>query len=82
MTEAEHKATYISSLTERITALEAENAALKAQVAADVQTGRNFIGIEIDPGYFAIAQRRIAEAQMQPRLPLETEPQAEQGALL
>jgi DNA modification methylase len=35
---------------------------------ACVQTGRNFIGIEIDPTYFAIAERRIAEAQMQPRL--------------
>ena len=35
---------------------------------ACVQTGRNFIGIEIDPGYFEIAQRRIAEAQMQPTL--------------
>ncbi len=32
---------------------------------ACVQTGRNFIGIEIDPGYFEIAQRRIAEAQTQ-----------------
>ena len=30
--------------------------------------GRNFIGIEIDPTYFAIAEKRIAEAQMQPRL--------------
>ena len=29
---------------------------------------RNFIGIEIDPTYFAIAERRIAEAQMQLRL--------------
>ena len=35
---------------------------------ACVQTGRNFIGIEIDAGYFEIAQRRIAEAQLQPRL--------------
>jgi len=35
---------------------------------ACVQTGRNFIGIEIDPTYFAIAERRIAEAQLQPRL--------------
>lgn len=35
---------------------------------ACVQTGRNFIGIEIDPGYFEIAQRRIAEAQAQPLL--------------
>jgi site-specific DNA-methyltransferase (adenine-specific) len=29
---------------------------------ACVQTGRKFIGIEIDPGYFSIAQRRINEA--------------------
>ena len=35
---------------------------------ACVQTGRNFIGIEIDPTYFAIAEKRIADAQMQPRL--------------
>jgi len=36
---------------------------------ACVKTGRNFIGIEIDPTYFAIAERRIAEAQAQLRLP-------------
>jgi site-specific DNA-methyltransferase (adenine-specific) len=35
---------------------------------ACVQTGRNFIGIEIDPGYFSIAEKRIKEAQMQLRL--------------
>ena len=35
---------------------------------ACVQTGRNFIGVEIDPTYFAIAERRIKEAEMQPRL--------------
>jgi DNA modification methylase len=35
---------------------------------ACVQTGRNFIGIEIAPDYFEIAERRIKEAQMQPRL--------------
>ena len=35
---------------------------------ACVQTGRNFIGIEIDLTYYAIAERRIAEAQMQPVL--------------
>ena len=40
---------------------------------ACVQTGRNFIGIEIDPTYFAIAERRIQEAQLQLRLPLEAE---------
>ena len=32
---------------------------------ACVQTGRNFIGIEIDPEYFAIAERRIKEAEAQ-----------------
>jgi site-specific DNA-methyltransferase (adenine-specific) len=35
---------------------------------AAVKTGRNFIGIEISPEYFAIAQRRIEQAQYQ--LPL------------
>jgi len=38
---------------------------------ACVQTGRNFIGIEIDPGYFEIAKKRIEEAQLQMRLPLD-----------
>jgi hypothetical protein len=44
---------------------------------ACVRTGRKFIGIEIDPGYFAIAQRRIAEAQLQPRLFDEQSPRHE-----
>jgi site-specific DNA-methyltransferase (adenine-specific) len=35
---------------------------------AAVQTGRRFIGVEIDPDYYAIAKRRIQEALMQPRL--------------
>jgi site-specific DNA-methyltransferase (adenine-specific) len=35
---------------------------------ACIKTGRNFIGCEIDPTYYAIAEKRIAEAQMQ--LPL------------
>ena len=35
---------------------------------ACVKTGRKFIGIEIDEGYFDIAVKRISEAQMQPRL--------------
>jgi DNA modification methylase len=35
---------------------------------ACVQTGRNFIGIEIDPEYFAIAEKRIKDAQQQMRL--------------
>ncbi len=33
-------------------------------VACCVKTGRKFIGIEIDPGYFDIAVKRIEEAQM------------------
>jgi DNA modification methylase len=35
---------------------------------ACVKTGRNFIGMELDKGYYDIAQRRIEQAQMQ--LPL------------
>jgi site-specific DNA-methyltransferase (adenine-specific)/modification methylase len=35
---------------------------------ACVQTGRNFIGIEIDPTYYAIAEKRIAHAQLQIRM--------------
>ena len=35
---------------------------------ACMQLGRNFIGIEIDPGYFAIAEKRIHQASLQPQL--------------
>lgn len=35
---------------------------------ACVNTGRNFIGIELDDGYFDIAQKRINEAASNPRL--------------
>ena len=35
---------------------------------AAVMLGRNFIGCEIDPGYFEIAKRRIETARMQLRL--------------
>jgi len=38
---------------------------------ACVQMGRDFIGIEIEPKYFEIAKRRIAEAEAQLRIPLE-----------
>lgn len=49
---------------------------------ACMQTGRNFIGIEIDPGYFAIAKKRIEDAAAQPPLiPHESEPKHEQEAL-
>lgn len=37
---------------------------------ACVNTGRNFIGIERDPEYFKIAERRIADAQLQERMPI------------
>jgi site-specific DNA-methyltransferase (adenine-specific) len=33
---------------------------------ACIKTGRNFIGIEKDPSYFAIGETRIQQAQMQP----------------
>ena len=52
---------------------------------ACVQTGRNFIGCEIDEGYFKIAKRRIELAQQQPLLPFgadETQPKAEQLSLV
>jgi DNA modification methylase len=35
---------------------------------ACMMEGRKFIGIEIDPDYFAIAEKRIYEASLQPRL--------------
>lgn len=35
---------------------------------ACVKTGRNFIGCEIDEGYFKIAEKRIKDAQQQMRL--------------
>ena len=34
---------------------------------ACVKTGRKFIGMELDPGYFEVAKRRIEEAQAQAR---------------
>lgn len=37
---------------------------------ACVQTGRKFIGIEIDPDYFEIAKKRIETAQLQIRMEL------------
>lgn len=51
---------------------------------ACMQLGRNFIGCEIDPAYFAIAERRIRDAAAQPMLPgLTTEqPTHEQASLL
>ena len=50
---------------------------------ACVRTGRKFIGCEIDAQYFAIAQRRIAEAQMQPPLfPHEPQLKAQQLPLV
>jgi site-specific DNA-methyltransferase (adenine-specific) len=35
---------------------------------ACMQLGRNFIGCEIDPKYFAIAEKRIKNASLQPQL--------------
>jgi site-specific DNA-methyltransferase (adenine-specific) len=47
---------------------------------ACVQTGRKFIGIEIDPGYFAIAVKRI-EAELN-RFPLLEPKPPTQGSLI
>lgn len=45
---------------------------------ACMQLGRNFIGCEIDPTYYAIASRRIRDAAAQPMLPgINAEPQDE-----
>lgn len=38
---------------------------------ACAKLGRDFIGMEIDAGYYAIAKRRIEAAQAQPALPME-----------
>lgn len=37
---------------------------------ASIRNKRNFIGIEIDPNYFSVAEKRVKEAQIQPRLPM------------
>jgi len=37
---------------------------------ACVQTGRKFVGIEIEPKYFNIAVKRVKEAQLQTRMPI------------
>ena len=39
---------------------------------ACVNTGRKFIGMELDPRYFEMAKRRIREAQAQARLAWNT----------
>jgi len=44
--------------------------------------GRKFIGIEIEPKYFDIACRRIADAYKQPRLFDDPNPQPKQGELI
>ena len=48
---------------------------------ACVQLGRNFIGCEIDPDYFKIAEKRIREAELQPQLFTHKE-KVEQSSLL
>jgi site-specific DNA-methyltransferase (adenine-specific)/modification methylase len=49
---------------------------------AAVQMGRRFIGIELDPGYFDIACKRIEEAYKQPRLFDEPPPKPVQERML
>ena len=49
---------------------------------ACMQLGRRFVGIEIDPHYYAIAERRIREAQRQQELyPVHTIAQPSQQRL-
>jgi len=40
---------------------------------AAVLAGRSFLGVELDEHWFAVAEKRIAEAQLQMRMPLEAE---------
>jgi DNA modification methylase len=49
---------------------------------AAVKLGRKFTGIEIDPGYFDIACRRISEALKQPDLFVEAPAPAHQLSIL
>ncbi len=49
---------------------------------ACVNLGRKFIGIELDPGYFDIAVKRIEEAYKQPRLFDEPPPKPVQERML
>lgn len=49
---------------------------------ACVREGRRFIGIEIDPGYFDIACRRIEAEMRAPRLDLPAPPKPKQEVLL
>ncbi len=49
---------------------------------ACVQTGRRFIGIEIEEAYCRIAVKRIEAALQQPRLPLDEPDRAEQQAMV
>lgn len=50
---------------------------------ACLQTGRRFIGVELDPTYHAIAARRLADAAAQPMLipSVESEPMPVQAVL-
>ncbi len=48
---------------------------------AAVQLGRRFIGVEIDPAYYAIAERRIRQAEQDARLFDPPVPEAENADL-
>lgn len=48
---------------------------------ACIQTGRKFIGIEIDEHYFNIAVKRLREAEMQPKLSFDEEKYVQRGLL-
>jgi site-specific DNA-methyltransferase (adenine-specific) len=48
---------------------------------ACIQTGRHFVGIELNAGYVEIARKRIAEASLQPQLPEIATPDRGKGQL-
>lgn len=48
---------------------------------AAVNLGRKFVGIEIDPGYYDLAKRRISEELSKPRLPFDEPAKPKQEAL-
>jgi site-specific DNA-methyltransferase (adenine-specific) len=49
---------------------------------AAVETGRDFIGVEKEADYFEIAEKRIAQAELQPQLFSQPAPVEKQGALI
>ena len=75
---------YISNSTDRLQSVLDPFMGSGTTGVACVKLGRKFIGIEIDPGYFEIACKRIRDAYAQPDMFVEQskEPKAEQLDML